>query len=79
YPFPCQLVDDEDVDEDEEEARLHDDNAFEYEGPPDVEEARGQELEEVESDPSDSADEYHPSDFNSASDDSDVDYDPNEH
>ncbi|KAG1687052.1 hypothetical protein DVH05_005673 [Phytophthora capsici] len=68
YPFPCQFVDEEDADE--EEARLHDDNAFEYEGPPDVEEARRQVPKEMGSDSSDSADEYHPSDFNSASDDS---------
>ncbi|KAG1706457.1 hypothetical protein DVH05_001606 [Phytophthora capsici] len=76
YPFPCQFVDQEDADE--EEVRLHDDNAFEYEGPPDVEEARRQLPEEVGSDSSDSADEYHASDFNSASDDSDTDYDPNQ-
>ncbi|GMF43795.1 unnamed protein product [Phytophthora fragariaefolia] len=68
YPFPVDLLDDDD-DEDTTNDDHNHDNAFECEEPHSVDanpSATGSD--------SNSADEYHPSDFNSESDDSDDDY-----
>ncbi|GMG17032.1 unnamed protein product [Phytophthora fragariaefolia] len=68
YPFPVDLLDDDD-DEDTTNDDHNHDNGFEYEEP-----------HSMDANPSatgsgsNSADEYHPSDFNSESDDSDDDY-----
>ncbi|KAG6574632.1 uncharacterized protein IUM83_10929 [Phytophthora cinnamomi] len=68
YPFPVDLFgsDDEDIADNDH----NDDTAFEYEG---YEDQDDENPSGTASD-SNSADEYHPSDFNSESDDLDEDY-----